>query len=139
MKQLPAGLGTLVFLASVQLPGIAAAQCESAVDAAKLSETLHTAEYSYGKLDVEGFKSAVDDATEQLPCLNQALGPQLAARYHRLRGLHLYVIRDKDSAALSFAAARDVDPAYEFPENLIPAGHAGMTPFLGPVEMRVRR
>jgi hypothetical protein len=105
------------------LPRVVQAQCTTPSRAAELSDTLHDAEYAFGKLDVDKFNTAVEGVGNLLPCLGDGLGPELAANYHRLRGLQLFVRRDREGAVLSFVAAKALKPDFSFPDVIVPEGH----------------
>lgn len=101
----------------------ALAGCESPTSNASLHTALDRALEAYEGLDVEGFQQSTTDATNQIPCLSETLTPAIAARFHRFRGLRAFVERDEAMAELSFAAARALQPAFAFPESLVPAGN----------------
>lgn len=116
------GLATSVLLASV-LPSAAAATCPDEAGADVLRDDLRAAEAAYTELDVDGFTRSVDAAAILLPCLEEPIGPDLAAWYHRVFGIRLYVARDGGRAAEALAAARILDPDHTFSEDLLPIGH----------------
>ena len=120
------------------LPRVVYGQCAAPSRAAELSDTLHDAEYAYGKLDVEKFNQSVEGVGILLPCLADGLGPELAADYHRLRGLQLFVRRDRDGAVLSFAAAKALEPDFSFSELIVPLGHTVREVYAEEVEREVQ-
>ena len=109
------------------LASLAQAGCDAEATNASLGAVLDEAMVAYESLDVEGFSGATRRATDTLPCLSEVITPALAARLHRFRGLEAFVQRDLEMAELSFAAARALQPTYELPESLVPAGHPVLT------------
>jgi len=101
-----------------------AADCPSSSQVADLTSKLDSAEKAYASLEVEQFTLSLDEAALMLPCLGDPVTPALGARYHRTIGLRLFIERDRERASQAFAAARAIDPTYEFPDSLIPTGHA---------------
>lgn len=122
----PAALGahlapSLLVLAA--LSSQAQAACPTPVSLSGLTRGMDTAEQAYSNLDLDGFMAATNELRGDLPCLGQALEPDIAARYHRLEGLRGYVDQDRRASTQSFAAARSIDATYRFPETLVPAGY----------------
>lgn len=101
----------------------ASAACPEPVVPAALEARVADAEEAYGRLDVTGFQGALDDAAFLVPCLEAVVLPRLAARYHRVLGLRLFVARDERGATLAFAAARAADSTLDLPSTLVPPGH----------------
>ena len=101
---------------------MALAECEAPTDRGALTVAMDDAEQAFadltGRMDFTGAFAEVERA---LTCLGEPVTPESAARFHRLRGLAVYP-DDPDRAAVSFAAARQLTPAYTFPEALVPQG-----------------
>ncbi|MCP4918185.1 MAG: hypothetical protein GY913_14830 [Proteobacteria bacterium] len=72
---------------------------------------------------MDGFLANMDQASISLPCLGVPMSPALAAHVHRDVGLRYYVDRDQETAALSFASARILEPDFAFSDELLPADH----------------
>lgn len=107
-------------------PAVAAeAACPAAPDA--VDRALSEAEYAYSGMDETGFFAAVDRAKTLLGCVDRALPPSVAARYHRVSGIAAWARKDRDQAVLAFGAARATDPVYLFPPGLVPPGNVLMT------------
>lgn len=100
----------------------AEAACAAPAHVADVEAAMGEAETAYGK-DLPAFQAASTRAFALLPCVADAIEPSVAARYHRVVGLVAYVARDPASEISAFAAARSVDPAYSFPETMVPAGN----------------
>lgn len=100
----------------------AAAACPA--HSADIDAALDDAEASYTAMDLDGFGAAVTTATAEAACLSDRPPRSTIAHLHRVEGLHAYFAeKDPDSAAQAFAAARAIEPAYVFPESLVPHGH----------------
>lgn len=101
----------------------AQAACDRRVDVAAWAGHLADAERAYAALDVDAYGRAMDEAVIELPCLAGPVDPALAARWHRLQGLRLFLAKQRPRAVAAFGAARALDPGYTFAEDLVPAGH----------------
>lgn len=97
--------------------------CSTSVSVEAWASLLDDAERSFADLDEAGFDASMELAAQRLSCLDAAVLPTLAARYHRLVALRLYVRHDQQGALLALAAARAVDPFGAFPSALLPPGH----------------
>lgn len=113
---------TLATFGSAGFLAPASAACSASAKLGDLDAAMTAAESAYGK-DLAAFQAAVDQASSVLPCINEAVDPAEAARYHRMIGLGAYVARDPAAEISAFAAARSADPAYVFPESMVPAGN----------------
>ncbi|MFZ5477531.1 MAG: hypothetical protein ACOZNI_12215 [Myxococcota bacterium] len=97
-----------------------AAECEAGVSVGQLESQLLAAEVAYARLDLPAFRDAVATAGDGLKCLAEPVMPTTAARYHRVKGLAAFVARDHGEASRAFAAARMLEPAYRFPDTMVP-------------------
>jgi hypothetical protein len=102
---------------------IASAEEPCRASTADLQARLEEAETRYANLDIDGFKQSTDAAAALLPCLAEPMPRRLAANYHRFQGLRGFVDGDPGHSTTSFAAARAIEPAYTFPEVLVPKGN----------------
>ena len=114
-------LGALLLTAAVTQ--VHAQDCAATGSVAMVAERLAASEAAFTELDVETFGLAADQAALLLPCVEDAVTPDLAAWSHRVFGLRLVLEGRQEEATLPFAAARALEPEYSFPETLIPAGH----------------
>lgn len=105
------------------LPAARAATCPDRATLSELNRSMERAETAYGGLDLDGFMSASEALRSDLPCLGEPMTKVVAARLHRIEGLRGYVDNDRRAASQSFAAARQIDPAYSFPDTLVPEGY----------------
>ncbi|MCK6506750.1 hypothetical protein L6R53_25835 [Myxococcota bacterium] len=101
----------------------AAAQCVDSATTAALVVVLEDAEAAYGRLELEAFQSATDEAASMIPCLEAVVPRATAARYHRVQGLRAWLVRDEERAQQTFLAARLIERAYRFPVELVPEEH----------------
>lgn len=96
---------------------------------ADLTSSLEAAEAAFGDMDTAGFLTATNRATAEANCLTESVPRSLIARLHRVEGLRAFVDKDADRAARAFASARAIEPAYTFPEALVPAEHPVRTQY----------
>lgn len=131
----------VALLATLGLGQAAAQSCPAPSSISDIQARLDAAEAGYSGLDVAGYTQAMDEAAIMLPCLDEPVTTELVARYHRLQGLRLFVEKARDQAVLAFAAARALDPQYEFPDELVPPGHALRTDYVAadPQSVHLRR
>jgi len=106
------------------LPIAAAADCGFAATETELHATMEAAEQAYAELDVDAFRRANDELRLAFPCVDTPVEPSTAARLARVRALALSTSGDDDAALLALTAAKELDPSYTFPTELLPDGHA---------------
>lgn len=99
-------------------------ECLRASLTSDLREPLQEAEAAFADFDDSGFDDALDRAALLLPCLEAPVPRDLAAHYHRLQGVRLYVSGREDAGMASLAAGRVLEPEYAFPDALFPPEHA---------------
>lgn len=99
---------------------VAAAACDKPRTSAEVDLALAAAEFSWG-VDEPGFQRAVAAAADALPCVEDPVTVAFAARCHRVLGLRAFLAGDDASASRAFAASIAADPAYTFPETMVPA------------------
>src|SRR5688572_7533525 len=88
--------------------------CAERTDTTDLTTAISDAEASFSDLDIDSFKEATDRLRAVLPCLDDPLTRHLSAEVHRFLGIRAFGDRDPD-AELYFAAARAIEPDYQFP------------------------
>lgn len=96
---------------------------------ANLAESLEAAEAAFADMDTAAFLTATNRVTAEANCLAESTPRSVIARLHRVEGLRAFVDKDNDRAARAFAAGRSIEPAYTFPEQLVPAGHPVRTQY----------
>lgn len=99
------------------------AACTYTSTLVELRAALDEAELAFRRVEVEGFRVAMDRSAPLLECLVEVLPEEDAARYHRLQGLRADMVRDESRGEQAFAAARRLDPDYRLPENVVPPEH----------------
>ncbi len=100
-----------------------ASPCSSPTTTADVALSLEAAEAAFGQLDGMGFLTEIERAVDALPCVTDPVSRSLAARLHRTVGFKAFLQEDEAGAALAFAAARAIQPAYQLPTTLVPPDH----------------
>lgn len=96
----------------------AQAACEAPVDISQLSMMLSDAEAAFNNMD-DSYAATSQKVIDALPCVDDVISRELAARIHREIGVLQLQTGKKDRALLSFGAAHVLESWYKFPE-----GHA---------------
>jgi hypothetical protein len=110
---------------SLMTPVSYAQSCPSeALSAQDFSQILEQAEVAYADFDGASFQEAMDRAAFALPCLDSAISPEEAARYHQLQGIRQFSAAEEERSAEAFAAARSAVPQLPLSEALVPPGPA---------------
>jgi hypothetical protein len=108
----------------VTLTAAAFATCTTAVSSGDLEGTLAQADAQFIDFDEEGFKTTVVElAGFQLPCLGEVLPAESAAHYHRVIGIHRFILGDEQGSALAFKAAKQIAPEFEFDDAVFAGDH----------------
>jgi hypothetical protein len=110
-----------LLLAATLASTAARAACPAAP--AQVEAQLDAAQVAFSAMAGPAFQAATAEVVAGLECLSAPLASSLAARVHRVVGLREFVARRESAALQSFAAARAIDPSYEFPTTLVPADH----------------
>lgn len=108
----------LLLFAAASGSGVAAAACPATAE--ELAARLASAEAAYGH-DASAFRAAADEVATSAACLGEIAPPSLVVRLHRVEGLRAYVDRDPVRSVAAFGAARIIEPAWVFPETMVPA------------------
>ncbi len=99
-----------------------AQDCPAPTYSTELTGAIKEAEGTFTDLDIPAFRSATDKLRTVIPCLRDPVTRSVAAEVHRFLGIRAF--GDKEpNAKLYFAAARSIEPYYEFPSSLIPPGN----------------
>ncbi len=104
-------------------PSARAGDCAVGLKPDQLAATLDAAEAAWIGADEASFLLKVEEAILQLPCVDAAIEPALAARYHRDLGLWLYASKQQELASNAFAAAKRIAPKEGLPDELAPTRH----------------
>lgn len=116
------------------LVGTARAECPRASSNVAVSDGIRAAEGALASGEGEAFGDRIALLRLSIGCLEEPIQPDLAAGFHRLRGILAYTRGQTDDAAASFLAARRLQPDGGLP--VYPASHDIQTVFakLTPVE-----
>ncbi len=121
------------------ITAVLAAECPEPVGLAEITDEIDTAEQAYIALDELGFRDRVNQLFGiLLPCLDEPLPPDLAARQHRLMAMQWSIVGASDDASTAMAASRRVDPEVSLPQTLIPTEHPLRTAYDAPSTTRTR-
>lgn len=110
-------------------PSALAQDCAEPASSTDLTRAINDAEATIAQLDIEAFKAATDRLDALLPCLDDPVTRNVAAEVHRFLGIRAFADRRLDEAEQMFRAARALEPAYAFPDDLIPPGNPIRTAF----------
>ena len=113
----------MLALLLIPLTALAQQACPEPTTLATMTSELDAAERAYTAKQPQDFAAAIEELVLVLPCFEALIPPVVAARYHRLRGLDLFVARNTERATMSFTAARRLEPDYQFPLEMIPENH----------------
>ena len=105
-------------------PLVWASDCPLRYNSADLVEKLDEAQAAFARLDAATFTTAMEASSLLMPCLDEPVSQELAARFHRAEGLRLYAAGNQAKALSSLRAAKVIEPDYAFPEGLFPQGYA---------------
>ena len=113
----------------------AQAECDQPISTADIQSILERAEQTYTALDVPAFQETTDELSTGLTCLQEPVPRYLAASVHRMMGLQAFIDRKPELSTRAFAAARSIEPAYTFPEAMVPAGNPMLSTYAAiPIE-----
>jgi hypothetical protein len=119
----------LAAIASLAAAG--AADCPQTTSLAQLRTAISSAETAYAAVDLRAFEAAVESARAALPCIAEVVPPSTAASLHRAEGLSAFVASDSERARTAFGAARRIEPAFAFPEELVPEDNPVLALYAG--------
>lgn len=87
------------------------APCGAPAGPAALQESAERASVAFGALDPPTFAAAREDLDAGLPCLDQPVPPEVAARIHVVSALASFLDDDEAGTVAAFQAAQAADPA----------------------------
>lgn len=105
-----------------------AANCPAPVSIESLGQLLTDAEDAYKRMD-DAFPEVAQKVVDALPCMEDIIPTDTAARLHRELGLQELFAQRKDRAQQAFAASRTIQTYYVFPEDFIPPEHPARVAF----------
>jgi len=88
-----------------------------------LARAILSAEQAIRDSDRAALEGAERDAERLVRCMESPLRPADVASFMRLKGIALFVRKERDAAGAWFAASRRVEPSYSLPEALFPERH----------------
>jgi len=113
-----------VLAAVVAWSGAAVAGCDSSETTNEdVVVALEKAMVSYGDLDIPAFRESVGELVSLVECLEESIARPTAAEFHRVQGLAAFLDHDEQLCRQRFAAARAIEPDYDFPVNIVPDGN----------------
>lgn len=89
----------------------------------ELHEELAAAEAAFVAADEVTFFGAAARAVDGIPCLASPLEAPDAIRFHAVRAMVHSVSGQPDAALVAFRAVLELDPSWQMPDALVPAGH----------------
>lgn len=114
----------MLWTAALWLAPALAIECMEPVQHEELVASLEAAEAAYMDLDDEGFRDKVNEISGLLlPCIQDQIAPDIAARYHRSLALQLHVVGDEEGAAATLQAAKNADPEFTWDDAMLPPDH----------------
>lgn len=108
----------LVWVTMAGLPSSAWATCDGRLSS--LGASLDQGVAAFQDMDATAFGQARAQANESLGCLEAAITPDLALRFHLVDALDAFVARSHDRAVVAFVAVLSIDAHYQLPTALAP-------------------
>ncbi len=112
---------TLLLIVSLFSQALAV-ECDGLSVPDELRADLEKAQASYGEMDVDGFVLDIGSAETKLHCIDRRLPTDLAANYHRMTAIRLFLNGETDDSNASLAAAATLEPRFSL-SKLFPEGH----------------
>ncbi len=97
--------------------------CITEVGNEVLRDRVATAEAAVAALDQAALASAGAGLDLDVRCLGMPVEAATAAAIHRVNAVRSFLTRDEPGGRASFLAARAIEPTWELPPSLFPAGH----------------
>lgn len=109
----------LLSFAALALPP----DCFAPSNADQIDAHLAAAETGLQNSDHNAFLEALQETALLLPCLEEPIRLEIAARYHRVDGIRLVIEGNQAAGEAAFLSAKSLAPTYVFPVELFPAQH----------------
>lgn len=103
---------------------VRAADCVTSYGLSDLEKALTSAEAAYAARNRDSVHANVSLALDRLRCLSEEMNTATAARVHRGVGLDKVVMGNDPEAVSAFAAARAIEPSYDYTSAMAPEGSA---------------
>ncbi|MEZ4322904.1 MAG: hypothetical protein R3F61_35895 [Myxococcota bacterium] len=100
----------------------ALADC-TAVEGTSALALMDSALLHYENIEIDAFLADAALTRTALECHTVPVSRAQAARLHRMFGMVAFLEHDSEAAQAWFLAARSIEPAYVFPETLVPRGN----------------
>lgn len=124
----------VVTIGALLVSGSAYASCSAPFSRADLQGAIVRIEQAWISVDDEAFVSTGTTLDQGLPCLTDRLSPQEVAALHRIQGLRSYYAGEREERPQrAFYSARVIEPAYQFPAELVAATHPVMRLYAAPL------
>lgn len=101
----------------------AGVDCRSGTNFQSFLDAAKRGEGAFSAMDLPGLTEAREQALAVLPCLTEDVTLNQAAAFHRLMALAAFTAGDQEQVLGEFHAARRLEPGYQMPETVAPAGH----------------
>lgn len=118
-----AKMTSALLLVTVATTTNAHAACPMPATAVDVIESAEASAEAYRNADLLEFVKTTTRLEAQVPCLAEPLPRNVAANVHRMMGLRAFVDQKREKSEQAFGAARSIEPAYRFPETMVPPGH----------------
>lgn len=113
----------ILVAAALHTPAAALAACPTPTTSVDVIEEAEASAEAYKNADLVGFVKHTTQLEAAIPCLAEPLERNVAAQVHRMMGLRAFVDQKSEKSQEAFGAARGIEPAYRFPETMVPPGH----------------
>ena len=98
-------------------------KCSEPLQKKDFVQYLDSIELDFVKADLPSIEKKMNSLESNIPCLNQRLLPEQAARYHILSGLRYWIADNEEQAKRSFAVAKRTDPKANISTHAFPQEH----------------
>jgi|GEM_PF-5321071 len=80
-------------------------------------------ELSFIEADIPNLELQIESLDGLAACLSERMIPELAARYHLIKGIYAFVSNNEEIMKASFSVAKRVDPAISISTHVFPKEH----------------
>ena len=97
--------------------------CSESLQKKDFVQYLDSIELDFVKADLPNIEKKLNALEHNIPCLNERLLPEQAARYHILSGLRYWIADNEEQAKRSFSVAKRTDPNAQISTHAFPKDH----------------
>ncbi len=97
--------------------------CPVATSMEQFLEAARRGEDAFAAMDLLALSEARQQALGGLPCLQEPVTTCEAAAFHRMMAMAAFTSGDEQGVLREFHAARRLEPGYQIPATVAPAGH----------------